>query len=63
MAAYSEERFNLRGIETVVQIAGEGDPLVFLHGAGTVTGFDARARGDRAGRALVGRLAGGELRR
>ena len=41
MAAYSEERFNLRGIETVVQIAGEGDPLVFLHGAGTVTGFDA----------------------
>ena len=41
MASYSEERFNLRGIETVVQIAGEGDPLVFLHGAGTVTGFDA----------------------
>ena len=24
-----------------MQIAGEGDPLVFLHGAGTVTGFDA----------------------
>ncbi len=41
MASYSEERFTLRGIETVVQIAGEGDPLVFLHGAGTVTGFDA----------------------
>jgi pimeloyl-ACP methyl ester carboxylesterase len=41
MAGYTEERFNLRGIETVVQIAGEGDPLVFLHGAGTVTGFDA----------------------
>ena len=41
MAPYSEERFTLRGIETVVQIAGEGDPLVFLHGAGTVTGFDA----------------------
>jgi pimeloyl-ACP methyl ester carboxylesterase len=41
MASYSEERFDLRGIETVVQIAGEGDPLVFLHGAGTVTGFDA----------------------
>ena len=42
MAAYSEERFNLRGIETVVQIAGEGDPLVFLHGAGTTTGFERR---------------------
>src|SRR6185437_16238395 len=41
MASYSEERFDLRGIETVVQIAGEGDPLVFLHGAGTVTGFDS----------------------
>jgi pimeloyl-ACP methyl ester carboxylesterase len=41
MASYSEERFDLRGIETVVQIAGEGDPLVFLHGAGTTTGFDA----------------------
>jgi pimeloyl-ACP methyl ester carboxylesterase len=41
MASYSEERFDLRGIETVVQIAGDGDPLVFLHGAGTTTGFDA----------------------
>ena len=41
MASYTEERFDLRGIETVVQIAGEGEPLVFLHGAGTVTGFDA----------------------
>jgi pimeloyl-ACP methyl ester carboxylesterase len=41
MASYREERFDLRGIETVVQIAGEGEPLVFLHGAGTVTGFDA----------------------
>ena len=41
MASYREESFDLRGIETVVQIAGEGDPLVFLHGAGTVTGFDA----------------------
>jgi pimeloyl-ACP methyl ester carboxylesterase len=41
MASYTEERLHLRGIETVVQVAGEGDPLVFLHGAGTVTGFDA----------------------
>jgi pimeloyl-ACP methyl ester carboxylesterase len=41
MAAYREERFTIRGIETVVQIAGEGDPLVYFHGAGTVTGFDA----------------------
>jgi pimeloyl-ACP methyl ester carboxylesterase len=41
MAAYSEERFTINGVETVVQIAGEGEPLVFFHGAGTVTGFDA----------------------
>jgi pimeloyl-ACP methyl ester carboxylesterase len=40
MAAYREERFTIRGIETVVLIAGEGDPLVYFHGAGTVTGFD-----------------------
>jgi pimeloyl-ACP methyl ester carboxylesterase len=40
MATYREERFTIRGIETVVQIAGEGDPLVYFHGAGTVTGFD-----------------------
>ena len=41
MASYSEERLHLRGIETVVQIAGEGDPLVYFHGAGTAVGFDA----------------------
>jgi pimeloyl-ACP methyl ester carboxylesterase len=41
MAAYREERIAVNGIETVVQIAGEGEALVFLHGAGTVTGFDA----------------------
>jgi pimeloyl-ACP methyl ester carboxylesterase len=41
MAAYSEERFTINGVETVVQVAGDGEPLVFFHGAGTVTGFDA----------------------
>lgn len=41
MAAYSQERFTINGVDTVVQIAGEGEPLVYLHGAGTVTGFDA----------------------
>jgi pimeloyl-ACP methyl ester carboxylesterase len=41
MAAYSDERLTIRGVDTVVQIAGDGDPLVFFHGAGTVTGFDA----------------------
>lgn len=41
MAAYREERFTINGVETVVQVAGDGEPLVFFHGAGTVTGFDA----------------------
>jgi pimeloyl-ACP methyl ester carboxylesterase len=41
MAAYSQERFTINGVDTVVQFAGEGEPLVYLHGAGTVTGFDA----------------------
>jgi pimeloyl-ACP methyl ester carboxylesterase len=41
MPTYDEERFTIKGVETVVQIAGDGEPLVFLHGAGTVTGFDA----------------------
>ena len=49
MAAYTEERFDVSGIETVVLIAGEGDPLVFLHGAGTV---DRLRRTAAAGRAL-----------
>jgi pimeloyl-ACP methyl ester carboxylesterase len=41
MAAYSQEHFTINGVDTVVQIAGAGEPLVCLHGAGTVTGFDA----------------------
>ena len=41
MAAYSSETFTINGVETVVQTAGEGDPLVYFHGAGTAVGFDA----------------------
>jgi pimeloyl-ACP methyl ester carboxylesterase len=41
MAAYAEERLDVNGVETVVLTAGEGDPLVVFHGAGTVTGFDS----------------------
>jgi pimeloyl-ACP methyl ester carboxylesterase len=40
MAGYREERLTINGIDTAVFSAGDGDPLVFLHGAGTVTGFD-----------------------
>lgn len=41
MPAYSEERYDVNGIDTAVLSAGDGPPLVFLHGAGTATGFDA----------------------
>jgi pimeloyl-ACP methyl ester carboxylesterase len=41
MAAYSQQTVTINGVDTVVQSAGEGEPLVYLHGAGTVTGFDA----------------------
>jgi len=41
MASFTEERHDVNGIETVVLTAGEGEDLVFLHGAGTVTGFDS----------------------
>jgi pimeloyl-ACP methyl ester carboxylesterase len=40
MPAFREERFDVNGIDTAVFTAGEGDPLVFLHGAGTAAGFD-----------------------
>jgi pimeloyl-ACP methyl ester carboxylesterase len=40
MAEFREERYEINGIDTAVLTAGEGEPLLFLHGAGTVTGFD-----------------------
>jgi pimeloyl-ACP methyl ester carboxylesterase len=40
MPDYREEHVDVNDIETAVFTAGEGDPLVFFHGAGTVTGFD-----------------------
>jgi pimeloyl-ACP methyl ester carboxylesterase len=40
MAAFSEDRIDVNGIDTAVFSAGEGEPLVFLHGAGTAAGFE-----------------------
>ena len=33
--------YDINGIKTVVQTIGSGPPLVFLHGTGTFTGFEA----------------------
>jgi pimeloyl-ACP methyl ester carboxylesterase len=41
MATYARQTLTINGVATVVLTAGEGEPLVYLHGAGTVTGFDA----------------------
>jgi pimeloyl-ACP methyl ester carboxylesterase len=40
MAQFHEEHIDVNGIETAVFIAGDGDPVVFFHGAGTAFGFD-----------------------
>lgn len=40
MTHFTRRTLNVNGIDTVVLEAGSGSPLVFLHGAGTVTGFD-----------------------
>jgi pimeloyl-ACP methyl ester carboxylesterase len=41
MAGFAEERLEVNGIDTAVFSAGSGAPVVFLHGGGTVTGFDS----------------------
>jgi pimeloyl-ACP methyl ester carboxylesterase len=41
MAAYSEEHVDVNGIDTAVFSAGDGAPVVFLHGGGTVEGYDS----------------------
>jgi pimeloyl-ACP methyl ester carboxylesterase len=40
MSIFKRQTLSLNGVETVVLVAGRGSPLVFLHGAGTVTRFD-----------------------
>jgi pimeloyl-ACP methyl ester carboxylesterase len=40
MPEFREERVDVNGIDTAVFTAGAGEPLVFLHGAGTAAGFD-----------------------
>ena len=39
--SFQEDRYEINGIDTAVFTAGEGEPLVFLHGAGTALGFDS----------------------
>jgi pimeloyl-ACP methyl ester carboxylesterase len=40
MPEFREERVDVNGIDTAVLTAGDGDPVVYFHGAGTAFGFD-----------------------
>jgi pimeloyl-ACP methyl ester carboxylesterase len=53
MTAFVEEHHDINGIDTAVLTAGEGAPLVFFHGAGTATGFDALLPLAENGRLIV----------
>ena len=40
MSKFTRETLTVDGVKTVVYTAGQGEPLVFFHGAGTVDGHD-----------------------
>ena len=40
MTHFTRRILKINGIDTVVLEAGSGPPLFYLHGEGTVTGFD-----------------------
>jgi len=52
MAGFERDEYDINGIRTVVLSIGSGPELVFLHGTGTFTGFDA-ARGWAASRKVI----------
>jgi pimeloyl-ACP methyl ester carboxylesterase len=40
MVDFKKETLNINGVDTVLYAAGEGEPLLFLHGAGTFHGYE-----------------------
>ena len=40
MPEFHEDHIDVNGIDTAVFTAGDGDPVVYFHGAGTAFGFD-----------------------
>ena len=52
MAGFDRAEYDINGVRTVVHSIGAGPLLVFLHGTGTFTGFDA-ARGWAAKRKVI----------
>src|SRR6266481_9140867 len=40
MVDFKKETLKINGVDTVLYSAGEGEPLLFLHGAGTFHGYE-----------------------
>ena len=40
MVDFKKETLNINGVDTVLYAAGKGEPLLFLHGAGTFHGYE-----------------------
>jgi pimeloyl-ACP methyl ester carboxylesterase len=53
MSDFQREVHTINGVKTVVLTAGQGDPLLFLHGAGTFHGFDFAKRWAEKFRVLI----------
>ena len=53
MTHFTRRKLKINGTDTVVLEAGSGPPLVYLHGAGTVTGFDFAERWSRTFRVII----------
>jgi pimeloyl-ACP methyl ester carboxylesterase len=53
MTHFERRTLRINGIDTVLLEAGKGPPLVYLHGAGTVTGFDFAASWAKHFRVLI----------
>ena len=53
MTDFTRRKLRINGVDTVVLEAGSGPPLVYLHGAGTVTGFDFAAPWSRKFRVVI----------
>ncbi len=53
MTHFTRRTLKINGVDTVVLEAGSGDPLVFLHGAGTVTVFDFAEAWSRKFRVVI----------
>lgn len=53
MTTFTRRTLRINGTETVLLEAGIGPPLVYLHGAGTVSGFDFAASWTKKFRVLI----------